>query len=315
MEFGLERFLEAQDCGDFGITFEDAIQKLKEGKVLTEGLWYIFPALREFGNSENDKFFGLSSLYAAYEYWAIPQLRDRLMEAAVTILRNSRGRTAEEILGEEGAKRLHSCVTLFAAIYPDVMFDEANEAFFEGKWDKETLKSCKKDWKDIHNDVWRYCGSKFPDRAYFDYLSHEATHGNYDKGMKKEERYASFLHLSKYGYEIYKLTWNYLVSRDWLGRREREDDARENLLVTYNNLREAIINWSEENQLDSDLLETLFPDMEREIFNEDISWPKAAFMFDALCRYAVSYPQLNPFVEETIKRDSLLSHVESRNSE
>lgn len=310
MEFGLERFMEAQENGDFGITYDEAIQRLKDGKFLTDGLWYIFPTLKEFGSSGNDKFFGLPSLYATYEYWAIPQLRNRLKEAAVIIARNSRGRTAEEILGEEGAKRLHSCVTLFDAVYPDVMFDEVNVAYFGGKWDKGTGKLFKKDWHDIHKDVWKVFYSKFSERAFFDYASHEATHGNDGTRMKNEERYASFLHLSKYGYEVYKLAWSYLVSRDWLGNDEREDYTRESLLVTYNDLRKALINWSKENLLDTGLLESLFPNMEREIFNNDISWRKAAFMFDSLCRFAISYPQLNPFAEDAIKRFSLLSKVE-----
>ena len=311
MEFGLERFLEAQNNGAYGITYEDALQRLKDGKFLIDGLWYIFPTLKEFGSSENDKFFGLASLYAAYEFWAIPQLRNRLKEATLVIARNSRGRTAEEILGEEGAKRFHSCITLFEAVYPDVMFDEANDAYFGGKWDKETAKLFKKDWHDIHNDVWRKFNSKFSERAFFDYASHEADHGNDGTKMMPWQRYSSFLHLVKYGYEVYKLTFSYLVSRDWLGNEEREDYTRESLLVTYNDLRKALIAWSEENLYDAGLLESLFPKMEREIFNKDISWRQSAFMFDALCRFAISYPQLNPFVEETIKRHSLLSNVES----
>lgn len=43
MESGLTRFLEAQKSGDYGITFEEAIRRLKDGKELKEGLWYIFP--------------------------------------------------------------------------------------------------------------------------------------------------------------------------------------------------------------------------------------------------------------------------------
>ena len=252
----------------------------------------------------------MASLYAVYEFWAIPQLRNRLKEVTLLIARNSKGRTAEEILGEEGAKRFHSCLTLFDAVYPDVMFDEANDAYFGGEWDKETAKLFKKDWHDIHNDVWRKFHSKFPDRAYFDYASHEATHGYDGTGMMPWQRYASFLHLSKYGYEIYKLAFSYLVSRDWLGNEEREEYTRESLLVTYNDLRKALIEWSEENLYDTSLLESLFPNMEIEIFNKDISWRKAAFMFDGLCRFAISYPQLNLFVEETIKNHSLLSNVE-----
>ena len=310
MEFGLERFLEAQDKVDFGITYEDAMERLKNGKFLTDGLWYIFPTLKEFGSSKNDKFFGLASLYAAYEFWAIPQLRNRLKEVTLLIARNSKGRTAEEILGEEGAKRLHSCITLFDAVYPDVMFDEANDAYFGGEWDKETAKSFKKDWHDIHNDVWRKFHSKYSEKAYFDYASYEAENGTDGKKMMPWQRYASFLHLSKYGYETYKLSFSYLVTRDWLGNEEREDYTRETLLVTYNDLRKALIEWSEKNKLDRRLLESLFPNMEREIFKKDISWRKATFMFDALCRFAISYPQLNLFVEEAIKKHSLLSNVE-----
>lgn len=315
MEFGLDRFLEAQDNGGFGISYNDAIKKLKEGKFLTEGLWYIFPTLKEFGTSKNDKWFGLSSLYEAYEFWSIPQLRDRLKEAVIIISRNRMGRTAEEILGEEGARRFHSCITVFDAVYPEVMFDEANETYFAGRWDKKTANLFKEDWYDIHNDVWEIFNSKFLQRAYFDYASHEATNGHYGRGMRDEERFASFLHLSKYGYDIYRLTWNYLALRDWLGNKEREEYTRESILLTYNNLRNSLIKWMEENLLDSYLLKSLFTDMESEIYNKGCSWRKAAFMFDSLCRHGVSDPQLRIFIEETIHNHSLLSNVEYKCSD
>lgn len=312
MEFDLERFLVAQEDPIEAITYEEALQSLKDGRSLTDGLCYLFPTLKELGATADDKFFSLSSLYAAYEFWAIPQLRDRLKEITITIARNRRGRSAEEILGEEGAKRFHSCITLFEGVYPGVMFEEANDAYFEGKWDKGTAKLFKKDWYDIRFDAWKKFHSKFLERAYFDNRSHEASDGFDGTGMTMQQRYASFLHLSKYGYEIYKLAWRYLAVREWLGNEEREDYTRESLLATYDELRDALIEWSEENLQDSSLPESLFPDMSMKIFNKDISWRQAAFMFDALCRFAISNPQFKPFAEGTIKEYSLLSGVENK---
>lgn len=310
MEFGLERFLEAQDSGDFGITYEDAIKKLQEGQILTDGLWYIFPTLKEFGSSENDKLFGLSSIYAAYEYWAIPELCNRLKEATLTITRNKRGRTAEEILGEEGAKRLHSCVTLFDAVYPNVMFEEANDAFFEGKWDKETAKAMKKDWLDIHNDVWRKYKSNYPPRAFFDLACNETKRDSDGKKMTAKERYSTFLALVNLGYNVYLLALNYLVLGNWLGDEEREHWTSEALLHTFEALREDLKGWMEENHYESGLLDSLFPDMKLKIYSREFSWSQSAYMLDALSRFSVSYPALSAFSEAAIKENSQLTYIE-----
>lgn len=309
MQPGLARFLDAQESGEFGITFEEAMQRLRDGKELTEGLGYIFPTLKEVGNNENDKRFGLSSLYDAYEYWAVPELRDRLKEAVVTLIKNRNGRSAIQILGEEGARRLHSCVMLFEPIYQEVMFYEACEKFFDGKWDKETAKLIKKDWDDIHNDVWIKYKSKFKQRAFFDTACDETKMDPGGYRITVEQRYATFLDLVKHGYFIYRLAWNYLAIKDRLGDKERQQYTSEALLDSYVTLREDLRKWMEENHYDIGLLDSLFPDMKLKIFSQEVSWGQAAYLLDALARFAVSYPALSKYIDVVIKENSQLAEV------
>ena len=307
---GFTRFLEAQDSGDFGITFEEAMRRLKDGEELTEGLWYIFPTVKDFGNTENDKKFGLSSLYEACEYWAVPELRDRLKEVTVALIQNGNGRSAEQILGKEGSLRLQSCITLFDMVDPGVMFEEANDVYFAGKWCKEIAMPLKKDWHDIHNNVWIKYKSKFKDRAFFDLSCHETKTGPDGKRITDEERYATFVDLVKRGYNIYKLAWNYLALRYWLGDKEREEYTSDALLRTYETLRKDIREWMDENHYDTVLLDSLFPDMESEIYSKEVSWGEAAFRLDALSGFAAAYPALSAFTENVIKEHSQLTYMD-----
>ena len=309
MQPELTRFLEAQESGDWGISFDEAMKRLRAGKELNEELDYIFPTLKEGVVSKGDNLFGLSSLYEAYEYWSVLPLRERLKEAMETLLRNRNGRSAEQILGEEGARRLHSCLMLFEPVCPNEVFYEANEKFFDGTWDKETAKLIRKDWDDIHNDVWKKYKSKFPQRAFFDIACHETKEGPDDKEITDKERYATFLQLVKEGYYVYRLAWNYLELRDWLGNDEREQYTSEALLDTYEALREDIREWMEGNQYDTGLLDTLFPDMHLKIFLREVSWSRAAYLLDELARFAVSYPMLSSFTADAIKNNSQLTVI------
>lgn len=47
--------------------------------------------------------------------------------------------TAEEILGGIDAMKVKSCMTLFAEVSPDDIFDEVLKVFYNGSYDKLTL--------------------------------------------------------------------------------------------------------------------------------------------------------------------------------
>lgn len=51
------------------------------------------------------------------------------------------GSNATEIMGEPDDKKLHSCMTLFSTIAPEVdVFENVLEKYFEGKKDQRTLE-------------------------------------------------------------------------------------------------------------------------------------------------------------------------------
>ena len=78
-------------------------------------------------------------------------------------------------------------------------------------------------------------------------------------------------------------------------------------MQTYEYLREDIKEWLEENNYDTGLLDSLFPDMELKIFSQEVSWQQAAYLLDALSRFTVSYPVLSKFIENGIKENSQLN--------
>lgn len=151
--------------------------------------------------------------------------------------------------------------------------------------------------------------SKFPQRAFFDLACDEIKRGPDGKQITDKERYASFLDFVKHGYNVYKLTWNYLAIREWLENKERERYTSEALLQTYEYLREDIKEWLVGNNYDTGLLDTLFPDMELKIFSQEVSWEQAAYMLDSLSRFAVSYRALSSFTKKVVQYNSQLIEI------
>ena len=99
---------------------------------------YIFPQLAVLGHSHNAKYYGLSGYDEAEAYLSHPVLGCRLREITHALLQHKE-LTAEEILGGIDAMKVKSCMTLFAEVSPDDIFDEVLKAFYNGSYDKLTL--------------------------------------------------------------------------------------------------------------------------------------------------------------------------------
>lgn len=129
----LERFLNAQER-----VYEVALKELKDGKKESHWMWYIFPQLRGLGMSEKSFIYGIVSISEAKEYLAHPILGARLIECCEAVFVH-RGKSAEEIFGYIDAKKLCSCMTLFAYISKEgSVFHRVLEQFFNGSCDEKT---------------------------------------------------------------------------------------------------------------------------------------------------------------------------------
>ena len=133
--FQLSRFIHAQNS-----VFDHVLAELKAGLKTTHWMWFIFPQLRILGKSEIAKFYGIADLNEAHAYLAHPVLKKRLLQCIKPLL-TMQNRTALQIFGSTDAKKLQSCMTLFAMAdnKPDSVFVQMLKKYFDGVSDINTL--------------------------------------------------------------------------------------------------------------------------------------------------------------------------------
>jgi len=131
--FCLERFVKAQEQ-----MYAIALQEIEHGQKWSHWIWYIFPQLAVLGHSRNAKYYGLSGYDEAEAYLNHPLLCSHLREITQALLQHEE-LTAEEILGGIDAMKVKSCMTLFAEVSPNDIFDEVLKVFYNGSYDKLTL--------------------------------------------------------------------------------------------------------------------------------------------------------------------------------
>jgi uncharacterized protein (DUF1810 family) len=133
--YDLDRFVTAQD--DLG-TYCRAVAELRRGSKTSHWMWFIFPQIAGLGLSATSQRYALSGLPEARAYLRHPVLGPRLRECA-TALADTRGRTAEQILGGIDAVKLRSCATLFLRADPsETLFQRILDEYFGGVADPAT---------------------------------------------------------------------------------------------------------------------------------------------------------------------------------
>ncbi len=137
-EFGLQRFVEAQDCGH---VYVQALRELSLGRKCSHWMWFVFPQIAGLGRSEPARRFAISGLAEAKAYLAHPVLGPRLRDCARLLLRLPTT-DAISVLGFTDATKLRSSMTLFAEAAPqEQLFREVLEQFFAGEPDIATTNA------------------------------------------------------------------------------------------------------------------------------------------------------------------------------
>ena len=132
--FDLERFVRAQ-AGNY----QEALAELRAGHKRTHWSWYVLPQIRGLGSSEMSVRYAISGTAEAKAYRSHPVLGARLLECVAAISAH-RNLSAVDILGPVDAQKLHSCLTLFAAVSSDGSpFHLALDTYFSGRHDRATL--------------------------------------------------------------------------------------------------------------------------------------------------------------------------------
>lgn len=136
MDYSLERYHQAQ-----ANTYVQALREVKAGRKTSHWMWYIFPQLISLGQSDMAYYYGISGLAEAKAYLADPLLGARLCEISSSLL-SLETRNAEQIFGMVDAKKLRSCMTLFAAASEEQSsaFQRVLDAYYGGSTDELTLK-------------------------------------------------------------------------------------------------------------------------------------------------------------------------------
>ncbi len=129
----LERFIYVQK-----LNYENCLNEIKNGKKKSHWIWYIFPQLRELGESYISDYFGISGLNEAREYLNNEYLRNNLIEISTELLKLDDD--IDNILGEIDSLKLNSSMTLFKYADPTIeIFNKVIDKFYSGKEDKITV--------------------------------------------------------------------------------------------------------------------------------------------------------------------------------
>ena len=113
------------------------MNEVRNGRKESHWIWFIFPQIATLGQSDNSKFYGISSLLEAKAYLENETLSARLYEITDALLEQKD--TAEQIFGGTDAMKVRSCMTLFDIVSPGDKFNDVLENFYEGKRCHRTL--------------------------------------------------------------------------------------------------------------------------------------------------------------------------------
>jgi len=132
--FDLQRFVDAQDTGG---TYRAALAELTAGRKTTHWMWFVLPQLAGLGRSAMAQRYAISGAEEARAYLAHPVLGPRLRECAAALTALGTG-DAVAVLGGIDAQKLHSSMTLFAAVSAEPVFGAVLDQYFAGRPDPGT---------------------------------------------------------------------------------------------------------------------------------------------------------------------------------
>jgi len=131
--FHLERFVLAQER-----VYPRVLSELEAGEKMSHWMWFIFPQIQGLGRSPISIEYAISSRDEARAYLQHPVLGPRLNECTGLVLRVE-GRSAYEIFDTPDDIKFRSCMTLFAQVSNDDIFQRTLDKYFDGVPDRLTL--------------------------------------------------------------------------------------------------------------------------------------------------------------------------------
>lgn len=125
--------------------YETALREIKDGKKKTHWMWFIFPQLKELGQSENSKKYGIECVEHAKEYMNNGILRAHIFEISNALLDLNTDNISDIFLDEIDCIKLKSSMTLFNYAEPECpIFELVLAKYFNSEKDQLTLDILKK---------------------------------------------------------------------------------------------------------------------------------------------------------------------------
>ncbi|MBR2047846.1 MAG: DUF1810 domain-containing protein [Oscillospiraceae bacterium] len=134
----VDRFLEPQKSG-----YPTALAEIRNGRKSSHWMWYIFPQLRGLGRSHMARYYGIEDLAEARVYLNHPVLGQRLREITRVLLELPESDPGK-IFGWPDDLKLCSCMTLFAQVSEDDLFEQVLWKYFDGRADTVTIHLLRK---------------------------------------------------------------------------------------------------------------------------------------------------------------------------
>lgn len=133
MNNSLDRFITAQER-----SYDAALCEIRAGRKRSHWMWYIFPQIAGLGMSSTAQYYAIRDIAQAREYMAHPVLGKRLLEISGALLTLSSS-DASDVMGYPDDLKLRSCMTLFAQVSDDPVFNAVLDKFYGGQPDERTL--------------------------------------------------------------------------------------------------------------------------------------------------------------------------------
>jgi uncharacterized protein (DUF1810 family) len=137
--FNLQRFVDAQQGTAATPLIERVRAELAHGRKTSHWMWFVFPQIGGLGSSEMSRRYAITSPAEARAYLDHPVLGPRLVECCGLVMQIE-DRSAHEIFGAPDDVKLHSSMTLFAAVSPNGIFDDVLQKYFGATPDRATLQ-------------------------------------------------------------------------------------------------------------------------------------------------------------------------------
>ncbi len=132
-KYDIERFYY-----EHNLSFERALEEIKNERKYTHWIWYIFPQLKILGSSHNAVYYGIENAEEARAYYEDAYLGAKLREICSALL-ECKSDNPLEILGYPDNLKLCSSMTLFYISTGDELFKNVLDKFYEGRQDERTV--------------------------------------------------------------------------------------------------------------------------------------------------------------------------------